>query len=339
MSTNHINIRQIIEDIQSGMDNKTLMQKYQLSAHQLGAVIDKIAEKGLLRREDMDEWKPVTEEPTVMSWKCPACHIPQPDEFEVCPQCGVIVSKFPAHQRAKLKEQENVKTDETEIPEKSSEPSPVIIQHDLSYTVADFKKRRIAGVVGIVCAVIYLLVRTNPPTSGLLWLFLSVGFSIYGCYGLAQIKGLDRGWGLLAGLMPPIGFLILILSPPSKKGAEAWRATLERTVSDVSYEEIINLVDPKANLTTAQRHDQWERLENRWVKWTGKVVDVDPKGSRLEISMRQGESFTLFLSRFSTKNTKLLRRGEEIQVIGRISKARRFDSGGDEYLLRDGFIL
>ena len=27
-------------------------------------------------------------------WVCPFCEMPQPEEFEECPQCGIIVSKY-----------------------------------------------------------------------------------------------------------------------------------------------------------------------------------------------------------------------------------------------------
>ncbi|MBI5569598.1 MAG: hypothetical protein HY914_06590 [Desulfomonile tiedjei] len=58
-------------------------------------------------------------------WRCPACHMPQFQEFEECPQCGIIVSKF----REKLARQERpAEPDEfVEVqadPEESHPPHP-----------------------------------------------------------------------------------------------------------------------------------------------------------------------------------------------------------------------
>ena len=36
----------------------------------------------------------------VEKWKCPACGLPQLKEFEECPQCGIIVSKYIHRQRS-----------------------------------------------------------------------------------------------------------------------------------------------------------------------------------------------------------------------------------------------
>lgn len=37
---------------------------------------------------------PQEEKPAAKTWRCPACHMPQFQAFDECPQCGVIVSKF-----------------------------------------------------------------------------------------------------------------------------------------------------------------------------------------------------------------------------------------------------
>jgi uncharacterized membrane protein YebE (DUF533 family) len=36
----------------------------------------------------------VDKQTTAVVWRCPACHMPQFKEYDECPQCGVIVSKF-----------------------------------------------------------------------------------------------------------------------------------------------------------------------------------------------------------------------------------------------------
>ncbi len=91
-TNNHVNARQILEDVHSGMDNQSLIKKYQLSERQLHTIFEKLIEKGLLQRSELDKRRVMTGVPS--AWKCPSCNMPQLKPFDVCPQCGVILGKF-----------------------------------------------------------------------------------------------------------------------------------------------------------------------------------------------------------------------------------------------------
>ena len=48
----------------------------------------------LKSREEAPRPSPRDTQPVPRMWRCPACHMPQFQAFDECPQCGVIVSKF-----------------------------------------------------------------------------------------------------------------------------------------------------------------------------------------------------------------------------------------------------
>ena len=50
---------------------------------------------GIIKQDDLDERMPLRAKTVEVSiFRCPACDMPQFTEFEECPQCGIIVSKF-----------------------------------------------------------------------------------------------------------------------------------------------------------------------------------------------------------------------------------------------------
>ncbi len=94
MDTHKVNAKEVLTDILSGKDDQSLMNKYQLSEYQLNLVFDKLIERGLVLSEDLADRKPVINKLPLMVWECSSCHMPQPHEFETCPQCGIIVDNF-----------------------------------------------------------------------------------------------------------------------------------------------------------------------------------------------------------------------------------------------------
>ncbi len=94
MPKRQLNAKEILTDLRVGMNDTTLKEKYQLSAQGLQSVFEKLITAGLLEQSEVDDRLPSHERTVNLAWKCPACGKPQPREFEVCPDCGVIVRKY-----------------------------------------------------------------------------------------------------------------------------------------------------------------------------------------------------------------------------------------------------
>ena len=96
-----IDARKVIQDLRDGLDDSALMTKHRLSATGLHSVFSKLIEAGLIQKSDLDQRMPYYERTVALTvFNCPACGMPQLSEFDECPQCGIIVSKY-----QKLKQQ------------------------------------------------------------------------------------------------------------------------------------------------------------------------------------------------------------------------------------------
>jgi hypothetical protein len=90
-----IDARKVINDIRDGLDDTALMTKHRLSATGLHSVFSKLIEAGLIKKSDLEQRMPYYEKTVALTvFKCPACGMPQLSEFDECPQCGIIVSKY-----------------------------------------------------------------------------------------------------------------------------------------------------------------------------------------------------------------------------------------------------
>ncbi|MEW6114346.1 MAG: PQQ-binding-like beta-propeller repeat protein, partial [Thermodesulfobacteriota bacterium] len=90
-----INARDAALDIRAGLSDGEMMLKYGLSARGLQSLLAKLVENGLLKRAEVTLWSGASDHTLNLDvYRCPACNMPQFFEFEECPQCGVIVSKF-----------------------------------------------------------------------------------------------------------------------------------------------------------------------------------------------------------------------------------------------------
>jgi len=94
MSKRQLSAREILQDIRAGMDDTALMDKYRLSAQGLQGVFKKLIAAGVIKQAEVDRRASPRKQTVNPAWKCPACGKPQPREFEECPDCAVIVSKF-----------------------------------------------------------------------------------------------------------------------------------------------------------------------------------------------------------------------------------------------------
>src|SRR5208283_4698575 len=94
MEKRHISGHEVINDIDSGMDDLALMDKYKLSPRELDLLMKKLVEKERISEADLSELQLLWAQKKGTEWHCPACHMPQTHEFDECPQCGIIVAKF-----------------------------------------------------------------------------------------------------------------------------------------------------------------------------------------------------------------------------------------------------
>ncbi len=134
-----IKAQEAATDILSGMTDTELMEKYMISAQGLQHLVAQMIKAGLLKQSDIDQRmealdstvdvretqvfpppgaqtapeademeaeipslptevtaeRPVRKQkPVEIKWTCPACGKPFAEEYEECPVCGVIVSRF-----------------------------------------------------------------------------------------------------------------------------------------------------------------------------------------------------------------------------------------------------
>ena len=91
------------------------------------------------------------------------------------------------------------------------------------YMLAEYKRKTNIGVgVGIIFQIVGN-VLTKPddaagvdPLVGLLFLFVGLGFFIWGCMSYSKGKGYHPAWGLL-GLLSIVGLIVLVLFPDKYK--------------------------------------------------------------------------------------------------------------------------
>ncbi|MEW6530983.1 MAG: hypothetical protein AB1473_09120 [Thermodesulfobacteriota bacterium] len=101
-----ISARQILADIQSGMDETVLMTKYGLSEKDLNSLYRQLVSAGFLNESTfvnrsvapLNDNQSTGEISQVKHWQCPSCHAAQESEKEECPVCGIVVAKFSASQ-------------------------------------------------------------------------------------------------------------------------------------------------------------------------------------------------------------------------------------------------
>jgi thioredoxin 1 len=97
-----ISAKDILTDIQSGMDRTGLKRKYELSDKAFESVCKKLSASGALSESELaalgpgseSSNAPDNEEPVDRRWRCPACDTPQLTEMSECPACGIIVAKY-----------------------------------------------------------------------------------------------------------------------------------------------------------------------------------------------------------------------------------------------------
>jgi hypothetical protein len=90
-----INAKQVVRDIKSGMTDLQLMDRYSLSPRALQALSKKLVAAGLLTETEWEaRGKPPPAPNPNRTYGCPACGVRQTRDFDECPYCGIIVSKY-----------------------------------------------------------------------------------------------------------------------------------------------------------------------------------------------------------------------------------------------------
>ncbi len=105
MPERSVNKEELLDDIRFGMDDRTLMEKYKLSAQELKSQFENLVEDGSVRVEEMYRLDPITPKLPTTEWKCPRCGTLLSSEFQVCPVCKVYVPKFWTEQSGTLEEE------------------------------------------------------------------------------------------------------------------------------------------------------------------------------------------------------------------------------------------
>jgi hypothetical protein len=109
MGKRKIDAKQALIDIRAGYSDPELMEKYDLTAQGLDSLFGKLIAANLLTQDELDNRMPLAERTVSFDvHRCPACGMPQLESFDVCPQCGVIVSKFQDQKRAIKKSAQGV---------------------------------------------------------------------------------------------------------------------------------------------------------------------------------------------------------------------------------------
>ena len=88
MEKRKITAREVLKDVQAGMNDTALMKKYMLSAQGLQSVFNKMIEARIITEEEVDGRVPLSERTVDIGlFICPACGNIQGREFTVCPRC------------------------------------------------------------------------------------------------------------------------------------------------------------------------------------------------------------------------------------------------------------
>jgi hypothetical protein len=105
-----LNAKEVLDDIKAGMDDATLMGKYQLSEKGMQSLFKKLVDSGVLKQEELERRTPglaeelqkrtpapekaAEEKAAEGTWICPICGNPQNTHYDKCPECSVIAARF-----------------------------------------------------------------------------------------------------------------------------------------------------------------------------------------------------------------------------------------------------
>ncbi len=188
-----VSLTEVLSDIQSGLSDRELIQKYGISAKQLETVYAKLVESGRMTQAEVDARKDLLED--VLEFD------ENPVQESLTPPGALPIS--PEHNRPPL-------------------PPPPGSGSSLPPQPDNWQKKATLGIlVGIVLATVggLLPAIVQPSTDimlfrvlgGLMWL-TGTGLQIWGCYYLVKGKGYHGAFSIL-GVLCCLGLLILLVLP------------------------------------------------------------------------------------------------------------------------------
>jgi len=94
MEKKTVNLKEIVQDINSGMHATQLMVKHELSPGQLAKVMEKLEAMGHIQQGARPAEPPVAHTGGTPRISCPNCRTIIPEDLDDCPRCGVVLSRY-----------------------------------------------------------------------------------------------------------------------------------------------------------------------------------------------------------------------------------------------------
>lgn len=89
MSKRKITAKDILTDLEAGLDDRELMEKFKLTSEGLQSLFNKMLKARVITRAELDSRAPVNERTVELGlFICPACGNIEHNEFTRCPKCG-----------------------------------------------------------------------------------------------------------------------------------------------------------------------------------------------------------------------------------------------------------
>jgi rubrerythrin len=89
-----LNAQKVVSEIKGGMSDGALMSKYKISARGLQSLFTKLLDAHLIDNEDLEARTPWSDSTVdIKMYRCPGCGMPHFSPSDVCPVCGVMMSK------------------------------------------------------------------------------------------------------------------------------------------------------------------------------------------------------------------------------------------------------
>jgi hypothetical protein len=174
MEKRKITAREVLKDVQAGMNDTTLMKKYMLSAQGLQSVFNKMIEARMITGEELDARVPLSERTVDIGlFICPACGNIQGREFTVCPRCDyrapgqakkpTTLRTSPKKSKAQPSGSSSAQYSRTSLGGESVVSSSVVEPDDAGQTRTEIKPDlrsiiRYCRILGISALLVYVLV-------------------------------------------------------------------------------------------------------------------------------------------------------------------------------------
>jgi hypothetical protein len=89
MGKRKITARDILADLEAGLDDRELMEKFKLTSEGLQSLFNKMLKARVITRAELDSRAPINERTVELGlFICPACGNIEHTEFTRCPKCG-----------------------------------------------------------------------------------------------------------------------------------------------------------------------------------------------------------------------------------------------------------